>query len=98
MREIHASSSLRWDFLPARPWIERCQSSTELSRTGAEILLEDLPVMVHDERRHPALAVPRRIRHHRKAGNHAAVDDVAVRTAGCVLALARENAEVIAVI
>src|SRR5258706_3680691 len=89
---------LRGHFLPAGTGIEAGHLRADLGRGLAEIFLEHLAVVTHDERHHATLAVLRGIRDHREAGDHATVDDVAVRTAGRALALARKNPEVIAAI
>src|SRR6478736_8241655 len=85
-------------FLPAGTGVERSQFGTDRCGILAEILLEDLAVVADDKGHHAAIAVLSGIRHHREAGDHAPVDDVAVRAAGRTLPLACENLELIAAV
>src|SRR5271169_4417695 len=80
---------------PTGARIKRRHLGANLSGILSEVLLVYSPVMADDERHHAAFAIHVGIRDHRKAGNHAAVDHVVVCAAGCALALAGENAEVI---
>ncbi len=68
------------------------------SRSLAEVLFVDLAVVTDHERHHAGLPIDRGVRDHREAGDHPAVDHVAVSTAGCAGALARQDPEVIAAI
>src|SRR5436190_1550302 len=82
--------------LPAGARVEGGHLLGDRGRARAEVLLEDRAVLVDDERHDAALAVLRRIRDHREAGEHAAIDDVVVGAAGCRRALPGKDAEVVA--
>ena len=83
---------------PRRIWIVFFHSRGELTSSGAEIFLVYAALLVDDERHYAGLAVLRRPRYQREAGNHVTIDNIVVPAAGRVAALAGENLEVISVV
>src|SRR3954454_24210112 len=79
-------------FLPARARLE----AGHRPRPRPEVAFVQLAVVADQEAHHARLAPFGRRRDRAEAGNHAAVDHVAVGTARSARALAREDAEVVA--
>src|SRR5467141_1989713 len=73
-----------------------------LHRPGAgrsvrpQVLLVHDAVLIDDERLHPGHTVLSRVRDQREAADQAAVGEVVVRAAGCILPLGGEYPEVVA--
>ena len=91
-------SGLYFYQFPGRVGVVLGHCRRERASVGAKIFLIDAALLVDDEGHHTGIAPIVGISDQRVAGNHVAVDDVAVFSARCMRALASEDLKVVTVI
>src|SRR5215468_3786383 len=95
---VEGGDSVRRDFLPARVRVEELHLLRQRRRVGAEVLLIDDAVVVHDEGHHAGGAVLRGEGDHAEAADHVPVGHVVRGAAGRIRPLTGQDTVVVAVV
>src|SRR5215470_10358333 len=95
---VEGGDLVRRDFLPARVRVEELHLLRQRRRVGAEVLLIDDAVVVHDEGHHAGGAVLRGEGDHAEAADHVPVGHIVRGAAGRIRPLPGQDTVVVAVV